>query len=268
MNNTLKAYQANREALLARIIQTLSDDERVTAAWLTGSYARGNADALSDLDLTLVISDSYSERLCKRNELVSSQTTVERLDLFGKFGMPAAIHENNNNAPEGGSFTFVLYAQSALMVDWTLIPQEKAVRPPQAYRLFEKTSIPVRLPEEAESLDRRVKQASEIVAFFWMMMAITVKYFVRQDRVFVTRWLEELNGMLHEIERLIAGKTWEYQRGSLSVFEATREGQQRALLQLGKRMENTIPKLASMGGQIQPSPMPEITLLLNLAEED
>jgi predicted nucleotidyltransferase len=268
MNNSLSSYQTNRETLLARIIQTLSDDERVAAAWLSGSYARGNADALSDLDLTLVISDSHSENLCKRIEQVSSQTTFERLDLFSQFGTPAIIHENNNNAPEGGTFTYVLYAQSAIMVDWILIPQEKANRPPGAHLLFEKTSIPVRLTEDAESQERRLKQASEIVAFFWMMMAVTVKYIIRQDRIFVIHWLEELSGMLREVERLLAGKTWKYQRGSLSVFEPTREGQQRALLQLGKRMEYLIPKLSSMGGHVLPSPMPEIIILLNLEEED
>src|SRR5512143_811598 len=105
LSSSLNTYRANRDELLARIIHALSNDERFVAAWLTGSFGRNDADALSDLDLTLVVSDAYSGNLCKRNEQVSSQTTAERLDLFSQFGTPAIIHENNHNAPEGGTFT-------------------------------------------------------------------------------------------------------------------------------------------------------------------
>ena len=209
MRNSLNTYRESRNDLLSKIVDTLSADERFMAAWLTGSLSRKDADAVSDLDLTLVVSDSYSESLCKRAEQISQKTTGERLDLFGQFGTPAIIHENNYNAPEGGTFTFTLYAKSRLMVDWVLIPQSKASRPSQAYLLFEKSSVPVAPPAELESLEQRTKKASERVAFFWMMMAITAKYLIRQDGVFVTQWLEELNRILQEIERLKAGRTWE-----------------------------------------------------------
>jgi hypothetical protein len=151
------------------------------AAWLTGSFSRDDADSVSDLDLSLVVSDLYSENLCRKFEQVSSQTTNERLNLFSQFGAPAIIHENNYNAPEGGTFTFTLYEKSRLMVDWVLIPQSKASRPSQAYLLFEKSSIPITSSAESESYEQRIKKASERVAFFWMMMAITAKYLIRRD---------------------------------------------------------------------------------------
>jgi predicted nucleotidyltransferase len=266
MNRQLNAYQKNREALLARIVQTLSEDERILAAWLTGSYASGNADALSDLDLTLVIAPGYSQVLCKRLEQVSAQTAPERLALISAFGTPAILHENNNNAPEGGTFTFVLYAQSAVMVDWTLVPQEKAHRSEKAQLLFEKTDIPIHAPDVQLSLEKRIKQASEVQAFFWMMLAVTAKYLIRADQVFVTNWLEELTKMLLQVERLITGRSWEYQRGSLSNFHPTLAGQQQALLQLGEQMEGLISQINEMGGELRPSPMPEIRILLNLRD--
>src|SRR5258706_15590981 len=115
MSNALNVYRENRDKLLSRIVQVLSNDERFVAAWLTGIFSRNDADAVSDIDLTLVVSDSYSEILCKRAEQISQQITSERLNVFSQFGTPALIHENNNNAPEGGTFTFTLYAKSHLM---------------------------------------------------------------------------------------------------------------------------------------------------------
>jgi len=266
MNDSLKTYLASREALFAEIVKTLSADERFVAAWLTGSLSRNDADAVSDLDLTVVISDPYSEILCARTEQVSSQTTEERFDLFSRFGQPAVIHENNYNAPEGGTFTFVLYTLSAVMVDWILIPHTKAQRPSQARVLFDKVNIPVSPPTEPERLEQRVKLASDTIAFFWMMTAVTAKYVVRRDSVFVQRWLEELHGMIQEVERLIAGKGWQYKRGSLSALEPTGEGQIQAIHQLCERMQGLMPEVAKLGGHVPSSPLPTIETLLNLAQ--
>ena len=267
MSNALNVYRESRDSLLSKIVQVLSNDERFVAAWLAGSFGRNDTDDVSDLDLNIVVSDLHSENLCKRDEQISQKTTNERLDLFSQFGTPAIIHENNYNAPEGGTFTFTLYAKSQLMVDWVLIPQSKAYRPSQTYLLFEKSIVPIAPPAESESLEQRIKQASERVAFFWMMMAVTAKYLIRQDGVFVTQWLEILNEMLQEIERLIAGKTWEYKRGSHSVLEPTSKGQKQAILKLGERMESILPELIKIGGQVSPSPMPEIKALLDLVNE-
>ena len=117
MEPTLEAYRDRREHLLAEITTKLTADEHFIAGWLTGSYSRSENDKVSDLDLTLVVSDNFSKSLCTRQEQVSHKTTEERLVLFSQFGTPALIHENNNNAPEDGTFTFVLYADSAIMVD-------------------------------------------------------------------------------------------------------------------------------------------------------
>ncbi len=268
MNNPLNVYRESRDELLSKIIEVLSKDERLVAAWLTGSFSSNDADAVSDLDLNVVVSTSHSKNLCRRVEQVSSTTIDERLDLFSQFGMPAIIHENNYNAPEGGTFTFTLYAKSHLMVDWTLIPESKAARPSQAHLLFEKRSIPIVTSAEPEDYEQRIKRASERVAFFWMMMAITTKYLIRKDSVFVIHWLEELSRMVPEVEGLIAGKTWEYVRGSRSAFEPTIIGQKQAISRLGEKMESLLPELTKMGGQVLPSPVSEIKALLDLADDE
>src|SRR5688572_20238766 len=132
MKSNLESYRQSREVLLTSIVTELSSDERCVAVWLAGSYARNDADEVSDLDIRVVIAEPYSETLCERREQVSHTTTSERLAFFSRFGQPALIHENNNNAPEGGTFTFVLYSDSALMVDWTLMLQRNAERPFQS----------------------------------------------------------------------------------------------------------------------------------------
>ena len=134
--------------------------------------------------------------------------------------------------------------------------------------LFEKSSIPIIPPAETKSYEQRIKRASERVAFFWMMLAITIKYLIRRDGVFVTQWLEELSGMVQEVERLIAGKPWDYMRGSRSVLEPTSKGQKQAINKLGERMESLLPELMKMGGQVLPSPMSEIKALLDLADDE
>lgn len=268
MNNPLDVYRENRDNLLSTLVDTLSTDERFVAAWLTGSFSRNDADSISDLDLNLVVSDLHSENLCRKLEQVSHKTTSERLNLFSQFGKPVVIHENNYNAPEGGTFTFTLYEKSCLMVDWVLIPQSNALRPSQARLLFEKVSIPTAPAPPSENYEQRIKQASERVAFFWMMLAVTAKYLIRKDKVFVTQWLEELSRMVQEVERLIIGKTWEYMRGSCSVLEPTIIGQKHAIISLGQKMESLQTKFMAMGGQVSPSPMSEIHALLSLADDE
>ena len=102
----LKSYSQSRDLLLTEITKTLSVDQRFLAAWLTGSFGRNDFDAVSDLDLTVVVSDEFSEKLCARPEMVSDQTTQERLDLIQHFGKVTVIHENNHNAPAGGNLYF------------------------------------------------------------------------------------------------------------------------------------------------------------------
>lgn len=267
MNARQQEYAAIREALLQRIVQTLRADERFVAAWLGGSLGRGDADAVSDIDLAVVVSDVHSQTLCTRDEAAGAQPTKERLELFSEFGQPIIVHENSNNAPEGGTFTFVLYHPSALMVDWTLIPRAMARRPPQSLLLFDQAGIPLAPAAEPESPEQRARMASDAVAFFWMMAAITAKYVVRGDAVFVTCWLEELRKIVGEIERLIAGDAPQYRHGSLSVVEFTQPGQTKALLRLCETMSDLLPKLTKLGGTVTPSSKAAIETLLSLGAD-
>ena len=268
MKSNLEAYRQSREVLLTSIITELSGDERCVAAWLTGSYARKDADEVSDLDITVVIAQPYSEILCVRQEQVSHTTAPERLALFSKFGQPALIHENNNNAPKDGTFTFILYAGSSLMIDWTLRPQMSAERPFQSLILFDKANIPVAPAPQPDELQQSKKSVAEIWAFFWMMTAITIKYVIRQDDVFVTRWLEVLHGLLEEIERQLHREPQQYMRGSLSKLQHTRNEQIESISSLYNKMKSLAPQIEEFSGIKLASPSEEIETLLALADEN
>ena len=265
----LNDYLRSRNVLITSLVTELSNDERISAAWLTGSYARNEADAVSDLDLTVVVAEPYQAILCARQEQISHTTTSEQLALFSRFGKPVLIHENNHNAPENGTFTFVLYAGSALMVDWTLIPASKAERPFSSLLLFDKGNIPVSTPPALEELEESQKAVAERWAFFWMMTAVTIKYIVRGDLVFVQTWLEQLQRITQEIETRMERIPREqaYRRGSLSPLQPTREKQIESLQGLCHQMRELMPRVTEFIGFAPANPAAEIDTLFALTKE-
>jgi predicted nucleotidyltransferase len=76
----LAAYARQRDDLLARIVGVLDSDQRVRAAWLSGSFGRGEADAWSDLDLHVALDD---------DELVGFRAA--RRDLYAQVGRPVLV---------------------------------------------------------------------------------------------------------------------------------------------------------------------------------
>lgn len=250
MTKSLDKYVAGREALLVTIVEELSTDERFVAGWLTGSFGRNTQDELSDLDLTLVVAEPYSTTLCHRPTMVAGKTTAERLALFSTFGQPAIIHENNNNAPEGGTFTFVMYEQSAVMVDWVLRPQPTVLRPFDSRLLWDRVGIPLLPPPTTATAEGKqmAEEVTEIIAFFWMMAAVTAKYIGRDDGVFVNHWLDELQRLIDEVKRRLENKPWRYHSGSTITLQPTRSDQLAMLRSLCGQMLALAPQVEAIGG--------------------
>jgi len=70
-----------QEGLIARAREVLKADERVIACWLEGSFARGNADAWSDVDMHVVVADDDAASfLTGRKEVVERIAPVLTLD--------------------------------------------------------------------------------------------------------------------------------------------------------------------------------------------
>jgi hypothetical protein len=132
-------YARRRAALLARLGATLRADERFVAAWLTGSFGRGEEDACSDVDCTAVVAGGHADALLARPWRSAGRTTAERLALLRSLGRSAVVlaHDAHGNAPEGGTHTNALYADGTRL-DLTLVPAGRAWRPEETRLLFER----------------------------------------------------------------------------------------------------------------------------------
>jgi predicted nucleotidyltransferase len=61
----------DHDDVIARVVASCSADDRITAAFLGGSVARGDADEYSDIDLCVIVADdAYTDVLAGREALV------------------------------------------------------------------------------------------------------------------------------------------------------------------------------------------------------
>lgn len=264
---TLSEYAANRARLLEQITHYLQKDERFAAAWLTGSFGRNDADDISDIDITVVVDNACAKTLCTPTSPPEGGTIEARYTLFSQFGQPHIVHDVHQNAPADSSFTFVLYKDTALVVDWILRPNTNITRPALSLLLLDKVGIAVEPPASVESLEQRVEMATRQVAFFWLMATVTVKYLIRQDGVYFHQFLSWLHDTLGDVQRLVAGEPDRWIRGSLAKMSVTREAQITAVRQVCQSMLNVMPAVQKMGGFVPDSPMSTIEVLLHLAAE-
>ena len=260
----LNDYAAAREKLLHDIAAQLEGDHRIVAAWLTGSLGRGTGDAISDVDLTAVLTDEAAELLCKRPFQQGGRTTPERLALFSHFGRPAIIHENHNNAPPGGTFTFVQYDETALIVDWTLAPQSQAKRPQDSRLLFDKVGITIQPTVEPLESAERARIASEKAAFFWMMACVIVKYIVREDTLLFNSWLDELHWLVNDVEGLLSGEEPIFNPKKRLPLALTAKEQEEALRGVCQRMAALGSAVVELGGYVPDEPMSAVERRLAL----
>ena len=124
-----------RAELLRCIEEVNSSDCRVRAAWVSGSTALGEDDALSDLDLYIVVADSAID------DFVNNR----RFHAAGP-ARPVLFMENLANAPIGGAYLLALYEGAAgpQHVDWFWLPESEARRPDQAAVLFDHAGLSAR----------------------------------------------------------------------------------------------------------------------------
>jgi predicted nucleotidyltransferase len=85
-------------------VRRLRGDERVAAAWLFGSLARGDADELSDVDLFIALDDG-------------SGAELDRVDgWLAELGELSRWREDPYNAPDGGRYLEAVYPADPLPI--------------------------------------------------------------------------------------------------------------------------------------------------------
>ncbi|GHO79318.1 hypothetical protein KSD_70890 [Ktedonobacter sp. SOSP1-85] len=262
-----RQYTAARDALLDQVTRALQEDERFLAAWLAGSFGRGTQNQFSDLDLHVVVADAYSEALCASSWRESGRTTDKRLALFKQFGTPSVIYDAHQNAPAGGAFTYVLYAESAINIDWMLIPEVGAQREHDSLLLFDKVGIPLEKPEEPETQEERVERMSKNVSGFWMFATAGISNLVRHDFLHFHWCLLIMNLSILDVRAALQGEKLKYLGKRYSVSYATWQEQATALLRLCDEMEELMPAVVEMGGYVPFSPRTAVETRLAIVKE-
>lgn len=242
-----------RDAALGSIVDALKADERFVAAWLAGSFGRGEEDAYSDLDLTLVVADEHAATLCATPYRTNAGTTPDRLKLISSIGTPAVDHEHHANAPAGGSFTAVVY-QSGLAVDWTLVPEEVAARGRATKLLFDHANTPLEPPRNQPDADEITRRLAERHAFFWLLAVPAAKTWRRQDGVKFHAVLEQMHEAERDIHALLRGEMPAYSRESLAPFCATPQAQRAALIGICSRLNDLQGQLSACGVELSADP--------------
>src|SRR5713226_8777723 len=82
----------NHQVVLNRFVAAGLADERVVAAFLGGSYARGTADAYSDLDLYLITTDeTYDNFKASREAFLRQLGEPVFMEDFDEYGFDMVI---------------------------------------------------------------------------------------------------------------------------------------------------------------------------------
>ncbi len=158
----------DRTVLLRSIVRGLEADERVAAAWLTGSIGRREDDAWSDLDLHVAVWDTDLEALW-----------TQRDRLYARVGQPVLIQrELPSNAQAGSHFQLVIF-DGPLEVDWNVGPLGQATRAPANLPLFARADVPVAAAPWTTSNAAYRADSQERLNFLWVMAPIAVKYVAR-----------------------------------------------------------------------------------------
>ena len=267
MSSQRTAYVQARTHLLEHMTSTLQKDERFVAAWLAGSFGRGEQTWLSDLDIHVVIADTYSESRCATPWPSGAKTTPERLALFQQFGTPGIIFEDHRHNQLGGTFTHVVYRESAHNVDWMLIPQASAYQEFPCLLLFDKIGIPEPPIQEPESLEQRIERASNNVGFFWMIAAADALNLVAGDVVDFISHLPWLEGNIREVKAALRGERAAFTHDTETQLFYTQEERVAALRHLCDEMERLMPQVVAMGGDVLASPRAIVEKRLALLAE-
>jgi len=174
----LREHREDRDALLASLTASLLNDPRARAAWLWGSFGRGDADDLSDLDPWIIVADEFVGEMGASLKRYAEQT-----------GNYITGGEAPQNGPPGGGFFGSLHAgrHGLLHLDCYWQPQSAVSTIPDRAVLFDRLSelmIPPTsppLPPETSALAEDQERIVDGIGFAWLMFSIAAKNLARHS---------------------------------------------------------------------------------------
>ena len=175
---------AGYQQLFARAVDVLGSDERVRAVWLSGSLARGTADAASDLDLLVGVADEHHEAFAGswRTWLAAITPTVLADEQWFAKGSFWSITP--------GFERFDVVVEPASAIPTTLFP----VRVP----VFDHDDLTARLPDERHREPSAAAVATVVEDWFHFSAMLEV-VLVREDWLLAAEHLHLLRDLLYKL---------------------------------------------------------------------
>lgn len=255
MKDRIETYAKETAVLLQTLHQTLENDERIVAAWLFGSKGRGGSDALSDLDLWLIMADGAFEEL-----------VADKLAFVSDLGELVFHLEAPQNAPVGGAYLAVQFDAPTAPhhVDFYWQPQAIAVRPPETTLLFDKvgiervdTAVPNIGGQTPAELDN---DPMHYIRYFWMMVMVSAKQSWRQPELEEIPYLPYFLPTLHMAQRLANLPEMEME----TAVPRTKAAKLEKLYQIADAMKRTMQVLENRGTAVPHNVVPGIYRFLEM----
>ena len=180
----------DRDRLLSNLMTLLAGDDRVRAAWLSGSFGRGTEDDWSDLDVHVAGADDAFETWL-----------AERPSLYRRIGDPLLVRPDKPSNAGSGPYQGVIFP-GPVCLDFNVHPASTA-RPGIDCRIqFDQLPLPEREPPLIAPAARST-HITDTLGFFWAMTTIALKYVARGNSHRAVSQLDLLLGAYAKVWRLV-----------------------------------------------------------------
>jgi predicted nucleotidyltransferase len=185
--------RASSDDLIARFHDACSADERIVAAFIGGSMARGQADRYSDLDLCVVVDDAaFDEVIADRAPLVGNLGTPLLLELEGDDEPVAFVMLADGNDIE------VTFVRESRLNETEVGP----IRPLFDRRgLLDELDVPIREPSTGDV----VEDLRRTLVWFWHDLGHFVTAAGRSQTWWAAGQVEALRGYCVNLVRVEQG---------------------------------------------------------------
>ncbi len=255
--NKLSIYQSEREGLLDQITKSLQEDSRVSAVWLFGSLGRDDADALSDIDIWVVIADDHIQDVVNH-----------RQKFVAQISQPIFFVEASQNAPQDGGYLMAYYDMfiGPHQVDWYWQPQSLAYIPSETHVLFERIGLTrndqsIEFPNR-EPIKEFVENPLHFISYFWAMLLITAKYVPRKPPTEEMRLLPYVLQPFHKTQQILGQNPT-----TNHMLQTARREKLTVLRRLADEMCVFMPQIAAQGYVVPDAAPTAVYKFLDLMEE-
>lgn len=204
----------DQDQLIARITETLREDQRVLGAWLAGSRGRGAEDEFSDVDIWLVVAAADKDAFVEDWPATSDRIgpTVLRQALFGT--------------------TFTHITPEWLRYDLSIgVPDDASARSRSTHKtLFDRANITPQFKPVGDLLQPDPQKVSSLVVEFLRVMGLLPVVLSRQEHVVGVSGAGLLRGLLVQLS--VEDVVVEDRGGALSLERTLHDEQLRGLADL------------------------------------